>query len=78
MKNIFLIQIPGEEWAHADEDGYLMFFDNQEQIKEWANQNGYNIEDIKFANVTAYEEDEINNAPLPSMEEIIFKKDGDW
>ena len=50
-----LITINGDDFFHCDDDGYVLLFDNEEQILEWARQN-----DINPDTITYYEEETID------------------
>ena len=54
-QKVLLITIDSDDFFHCDNNGYVLLFDNEEQILEWARQN-----DINPDTITYYEEETID------------------
>lgn len=54
-QKVLLITINGDDFFHCDDDGYVLLFDNKEQILQWAKQNGIDSDAITY-----YEEETID------------------
>lgn len=54
-QKVLLITINGDDFFHCDDDGYVLLFDNEEQILQWAEQNGVDPDAITY-----YEEETID------------------